>query len=161
MNACEMPSQNAGREEIQQILATARTVAMVGLSNKPHRDSYQVAAYLQQHGYEVIPVTPKATEILGERCYASLREIPGPVDIVDIFRKPEAVPEIVDAAVAIGAKVVWMQVGIVHNAAADRARAAGLKVVMSRCIMVEHRKGRPAQANQGPNETFEKPWPSP
>ncbi|MBN2508371.1 MAG: CoA-binding protein [Verrucomicrobia bacterium] len=149
MNACEMPLQNAGREEIQHILATARTVAIVGLSNKPHRDSYQVGAYLQQHGYTVIPVTPKSIEILGEKTYPSLQEVPGTVDIVNIFRKPEAVPEIVDAAIGIGAKAVWMQLGIVHNAAADRARAAGLKVVMSRCIMVEHRRVHPAPADAG------------
>lgn len=139
MNACEMPLQNAGSDEMERLLATAKTVAIVGLSPKPHRDSYQVAAYLQQHGYRVIPVNPKAVEILGEPCYPSLLEVPGPVDIVNIFRKPEAVPEIVEAAIAVRAKAVWMQMGIVHNAAADRARAAGLTVVMSRCIMVEHR----------------------
>jgi hypothetical protein len=157
MNSCEMPAQNASAIEIQEILATTRTVAVVGLSPKPHRDSYQVAAYLQEQGYRIVPVTPQASEILGEKCYASLAEVPGPVDVVNIFRKPESVPEIVDAAIAIRAKAIWMQMGIVHNGAADRARAAGLDVVMSRCIMVEHRNRRPAQGNQGPGEGLAKP----
>jgi hypothetical protein len=156
-----MPGQNAGSDAMQQLLARARTVAIVGLSPKPQRDSHQVAAYLQQHGYRVIPVTPKAVEILGEPCYPSLLEVPGPVDLVNIFRKPEAVPEIVEAAIAICAGAVWMQVGIVHNAAADRARAAGLTVVMNRCIMVEHRKRPAAPADQGRHETLDEPPPGP
>ena len=112
---------------------------MVGLSDKPERDSYRVAAYLQQQGYKIIPVNPLVTEVLGEKAFPSLREVKGPVDIVDIFRKPEVVPQLVEEAIAGGAKTVWMQKGIVHNAAAERARAAGLKVVMSKCIMIEHR----------------------
>jgi predicted CoA-binding protein len=136
---CELPIQNASDDEIRHILATARTIAIVGLSPNPDRDSYRVAAYLQQHGYTIIPVNPSATEILGGKSYPSLREVPRPVDIVDIFRKPEAVPEIVDEAIAIGTRVIWMQMGIAHNVAADKARAAGLQVVMSRCIMVDHR----------------------
>ncbi|MCX8090368.1 MAG: CoA-binding protein [Verrucomicrobiae bacterium] len=137
--ACEFPLQNATPEEIRQLLASARTVAIVGLSDKPERDSYRVAHYLKQHGYRIIPVNPNVTAVHGERAFASLRDVPGPVDIVDIFRKPDAVPEIIEDAIAIRAKAVWMQEGIAHNAAADRARAAGLQVVMNKCIMKEHR----------------------
>lgn len=138
--SCELPSQNATSDEVRDILKDARTIAVVGLSDKPDRDSHHVAAYLQQHGYRIIPVNPNAQEILGERCYPSLRAIPVPVEVVDIFRRADAVPAIVEDALAIGAKVVWMQDGIVHNAASDRARAAGLKVVMSKCLLREHRR---------------------
>jgi len=141
-HACEFPRQNATTEEVRQILASARTVAVVGLSDKPERDSYRVAAYLQQAGYRVIPVNPNLPTVLGEPAYPHLRAIPERVDVVDIFRKPEAVPEIVEDAIAIGARAVWMQDGIVHNAAAERARAAGLAVVMNRCMMREHRAWR-------------------
>lgn len=131
--------KNATPEEIRQLLASARTIAIVGLSDKPERDSYRVARYLQEHGYRIVPVNPNVTEVHGQRAFSRLRDVPEPVDIVDIFRKPEAVPEIVEEAIAIGARAVWMQEGIVHNAAAERARAAGLQVVMNRCIMKEHR----------------------
>ena len=137
---CELPLQNATSAEIRDILNTAKVVAVVGLSNKPERDSYGVAAYLQAHGYRIIPVNPNINQVLGERAYPSLEEVPGPVDVVDIFRKPEFVPQIVDQAVTRGAKVIWMQEGIAHNAAADKARAAGLRVVMNKCILKEHRK---------------------
>lgn len=140
--ACEFPRQNATTEEVRRILASARTVAVVGLSDKPERDSHRVAAYLQRAGYRIIPVNPNLTSVLGEKAYPNLRAIPEPVDVVDIFRKPEAVPEIVEDAIAIGARVVWMQDGIVHNAAADRARQAGLAVVMNKCMMREHRAWR-------------------
>ena len=139
-DACEVPLDNATPADIQNIVTTSRCIAVVGLSDRPDRDSHRVAGYLQQQGYRVIPVNPNASEILGEKAYANLREIPVPVDIVDIFRKPEAVPQIVDEAIAIGARTIWMQSGIAHHAAAAKARAAGLKVVMSRCLMVEHRK---------------------
>jgi hypothetical protein len=138
--ACELPVTNATPEEIRQLLAISRTVAVVGLSDKPGRDSFRVARYLQTHGYRVIPVNPNATEVLGERAYASLRELPMRADIVDIFRRPDAVPEVVEEAIRAGARAVWMQEGIAHNAAADRARAAGLQVVMNKCLMKEHRK---------------------
>ena len=138
--ACELPLQNATSAEIRDILNTAKVVAVVGLSNKPERDSYGVAAYLQAHGYRIIPVNPNINQVLGERAYPSLEEVPGPVDVVDIFRKPEFVPPIVEQAVTRGAKVIWMQEGIAHNAAADKARAAGLRVVMNKCILKEHRK---------------------
>jgi predicted CoA-binding protein len=136
--ACEMPLQNATADEIRDILKTAKVIAVVGLSDKPDRDSHHVAAYMQRAGYRIIPVNPAVKEVLGEKAYASVRDVPEKVDIVDIFRKPEAVPEVVEDAITAGAKVVWMQEGIAHNAAADRARAAGLKVVQSRCILKEH-----------------------
>jgi predicted CoA-binding protein len=137
--ACEMPISNATPEEIRDILRAAHTVAVVGLSDKPDRDSYQVANYLHKAGYRIIPVNPAVPSVLGEKSYPSLRDVPDKIDVVDIFRKPDAVPGIVEDAIAVGAKVVWMQEGIAHNAAADRARAAGLRVVMSRCILKEHR----------------------
>ena len=111
---------------------------MVGLSANPYRPSHFVAIYLMAHGYTVIPVNPRETEILGQICYPSLTAIPGPVDIVDIFRDPSAVPGIVEEAIQIGAKVVWMQLGVIHEAAAQRAKEAGLEVVMDRCMKIEH-----------------------
>lgn len=120
------------------ILRAARTVAIVGLSANPFRPSHFVAIYLLAEGYNVIPVNPREREILGRRSYASLREIPEPVDVVDIFRDPQAVPPIVEDAIAIGAKVVWMQLGVINEAAAQRAREAGLKVVMDACMKIEH-----------------------
>jgi predicted CoA-binding protein len=135
-----MPASNATPEVVRRVLETSRTVAVVGLSDKPDRDSHRVAAFLQQQGYRIIPVNPSLTAVLGERAYGRLRDVPEPVDIVDIFRKPEAVPEIVEDAVAIGARVVWMQEGIAHNAAAVRARAAGLEVVMNKCLLKEVRR---------------------
>ena len=137
-DACEIPMTNATSDEVRQILASARTVAVVGVSDKPDRDSYQVAAYLRQNGFRIIPINPNVTEVLGEKTYPNLLDVPEPVDIVDIFRKPEAIPGLVEQAIAISAKAVWMQKGIVHNAAAEKARAAGLKVVMDKCLMVEH-----------------------
>ena len=135
---CEVPEYNPPSEEIKAILERHKTVAIVGLSPKPERDSHKVAKYLKEHGYKIVPVNPGQKEILGERCYPDLRAIPFLVDIVDIFRKPEAIPAIVDEAVEIGAKVVWMQLGIAHDQAAHKARAAGLDVVMSKCIKIEH-----------------------
>lgn len=139
---CEFPLTNASDEEIKAILETAKTIAVVGLSDNPQRESYQVAAYLKAQGYRIIPVNPTVQEVLGERAYPTLADIPKEVqvDVVDIFRRPEFIPEIVDQAIARGAKVVWMQKGLAHNAAADKARAAGLSVVMDRCMMVEHRR---------------------
>jgi len=125
-------------EDLRQILATARTVAVVGLSDKPQRPSHEVAAYLQAEGYRIIPVNPMITRVLGENAYSSLRAIAEPIDVVDIFRRPEFVPAIVEDAIAIGAKVMWMQLGIVHEEAAERARAAGLTVVMNTCMATTH-----------------------
>jgi predicted CoA-binding protein len=119
-------------------LTDSKTVAVVGLSDNPDRPSHYVAEYLQSRGYRIIPVNPAVKEVLGERSYAGLREIPVPVDLVDIFRKSDAVPPIIDDAIAIGAKAVWMQEGVVHKEAAAKARAAGLKVVMDRCTLKEH-----------------------
>jgi predicted CoA-binding protein len=138
--SCEMSLKNATSDEVRQILTSFRIIAIVGLSDKPDRDSYQVAAYLQRAGYRIIPINPNIAEVLGEPSYPSLRAVPFPVEVVDIFRKPDAVPDIVADAIAIGAKAVWMQDGIAHNAAADQARAAGLQVVMSKCLLREHRR---------------------
>ncbi len=135
---CETPLQNATPEEIRDILTSTRVIAVVGLSDKPDRDSYRVAEYLQRAGYRIIPVNPAVKEVLGEKSYASLRDVPEKIDVVDVFRKPDAVQAIVEDAIAAGAKVVWMQDGIVHNEAADRARTAGLRVVMDRCVLREH-----------------------
>ncbi len=131
-------------EQVRQILTEARTIAVVGLSDKPDRDSYQVAAYLQQQGYRIIPVNPRAKEVLGEKAYPTLRDVPGPVEVVQIFRRSEDVPPIVEDAIAIGARVIWMQVGIVNEEAAARAEAAGLRVVMNACMRTAHRTLRAA-----------------
>ncbi len=121
-----------------RILKTYRHIAMVGLSSNEFRPSHFAAIYLLAEGYDVVPVNPREKEILGRKCYASLRAVPGPVEVVDIFREPSAVPAIVEDAIAMGAKVVWMQLGVIHEAAAERARAAGLEVVMDRCMKIEH-----------------------
>ena len=123
---------------LRRILTDYKRVAIVGLSADWSRPSNFVAKYLLEHGFEVIPVNPKYDEILGQRCYPDLAAIPTPVDIVDLFQRPERVPPFVDAAIDIGAKVVWMQLGIVHEEAAAKARAAGLEVVMDRCIKIEY-----------------------
>ncbi|HSB46620.1 MAG TPA: CoA-binding protein [Candidatus Bilamarchaeum sp.] len=122
------------------ILKEARTVAVVGLSDKPERPSYDVALYLQNHGYRVIPVNPMIKEWRGLKSYASLSDIPKSekIDVVDIFRKSEDVPPIVDEAIRIGARAVWMQLGIVNEGAAGKAREAGLEVVMDKCMKIEH-----------------------
>jgi uncharacterized protein len=127
-----------GAAEIAAILKQYHTMAVVGLSSDPQRASYQVAAYLQSHGYRIIPVNPQCREVLGEICYASLKDIPEPIDVVDIFRKTDAIPDIVTEAIAVGAKVIWMQLGLEHPEAAAQARAAGLQVVMNRCTKIEH-----------------------
>lgn len=123
-----------------QLLRNAKTIAVVGLSSHRWRPSYGVSEYMQSAGYRIVPVNPKETEVLGEKSYAALDEIPEPIDIVDIFRRSEFVPDVVDAAIRIHAKCVWMQEGVVHEEAAAKARAAGLEVVMDRCILKEHRK---------------------
>ena len=111
---------------------------MVGLSSNPFRPSHFAAIYLISEGYDVIPVNPREKEVLGRRSYASVGEIPGGVDVVDIFREPAAVPGIVDEAIAAGAKVIWMQLGVIHEEAAEKAQRAGLEVVMDRCMKIEH-----------------------
>jgi predicted CoA-binding protein len=127
-------------EEIRELLAKARTIAVVGLSNKPWRPSHGVSEYMQSRGYRIIPVNPNLTEALGEKAYARLEDVPEPVDIVNIFRRPEFVEPIVEAAIRIGARTVWMQEGVVNRPAAEKAKAAGLGVVMDRCILKEHRR---------------------
>ena len=122
------------------MLVVARTIAVVGLSANRFRPSNGVARYLLDAGYKVIPVNPQEGEVLGQRCYARLEDIPEPVDIVNVFRQPEHVPEVVESAIRIGARGVWLQEGVVHEAAAAAARAAGLKVVMDLCILNEHRE---------------------
>jgi uncharacterized protein len=124
----------------ENLLRNAKTIAVVGLSNRRSRPSYGVSEYMQSQGYRIIPVNPNETEVLGEKVYSSLDEVPVHVDIVDVFRRSECVPEIVEAAIRIGAGGVWMQEGVVHEDAAAKARAAGLDVVMDRCILKEHRK---------------------
>lgn len=137
---CELPVFRVPDEEARKVMDQCKTVAVVGLSSNPEKPGHFVPKYLQEHGYKIIPVNPSAKgEILGEKVYASLREIPQKVDIVDIFRPPKDVPPIVEDAIAIGAKVVWMQEGIVNNAAAERAKAAGLTVIMDKCMMKVHK----------------------
>jgi predicted CoA-binding protein len=121
-----------------RILQTYKRIAMVGLSSNPFRPSHFAAMYLLSEGFTVIPVNPREKEILKQVCYPSVTAIPGGVEVVDIFREPAAVPAIVDEAIAVGAKVVWMQLGVVHEEAAEKARAAGLEVVMDRCMKIEH-----------------------
>ena len=123
---------------LRRILRESRTVAMVGLSAHWHRPSFFVAKYLQEHGFRVIPVTPRHDEILGEKCHPSLGGIPVPVDVVDCFRRAEEIPAIAAQAIAIGARVLWMQLGIRSPEAADRAEAAGLEVVQDRCMKIEY-----------------------
>jgi predicted CoA-binding protein len=124
----------------EEILRKYRTVAVVGISSRDDRPSHRVGRYLKEHGYRIIPVNPRETEVLGERCYRDLCSVPEPVEVVDIFRRPRQVPRVVTEAIRMGAKAVWMQEGIVHEAAARRAREAGLEVVMDRCLMAEHKK---------------------
>jgi predicted CoA-binding protein len=123
---------------IRELLTTARVIAVVGLSSKRSRPSHGVSLYMQRAGYRIIPVNPAEKEVLGEESRPSLDAVPEKVDIVDIFRRSEFVPEIVDQAIRIGAKAVWMQEGVIHEEAAAKARAAGLTVVMDRCILKEH-----------------------
>lgn len=125
-------------EEIQRAILEAKTIAVVGLSPNSGRASYRVAKYLQQQGYRVIPVNPNAQKVLGESSYPDLESVPEEVDVVDIFRRSEHVPAIIESAIKVGAKVVWMQEGVVNPEAAAKAEQAGLMVVMDRCLMTEH-----------------------
>lgn len=142
----EQSDPNAARQAASagdpasELLKSSKIIAVVGLSNRQFRPSYGVAEYLKSVGYRVIPVNPAETEVLGEKSYARLEDIPERVDLVDIFRRSEFVPEIVEAAIRIGARGVWMQEGVIHADAADRARRAGLIVVMNACILKEHIK---------------------
>ena len=129
-------------DPIFDILTKYKTIAVVGLSSNPARPSYGVTEYMQSSGYQIIPVNPNETDVLGEPSYGSLEEVPQKLEIVDIFRRAEEVPPVVDAAIRAGAKVIWMQQGIANEPAAERARAAGLTVVMDACILVEHKRRR-------------------
>jgi len=123
---------------LKELLRSCRSIAVVGLSAQPDRPSHRVAAYLQAQGYQVIPVNPQLDTVLGERCYPDLAAIGHPVDLVDVFRKPQDCLPVAQAAVALGAKALWLQLGVVDEAAARTAQAGGLTVVMDRCLMVEH-----------------------
>jgi uncharacterized protein len=125
-------------QTLRRILKETRVIAVVGLSADWFRPSYFAAKYLKEHGYRIIPVNPKYESILGEKCYKTLRDIPAPVDMVDVFRKTQDVPPIADDAIAIGAKVLWQQLGVKNLAATEKARAAGLEAVMDRCVKIEH-----------------------
>ena len=127
-------------KQLSDVLQQSRTIAVVGLSGKRFRPSYGVAEYMQRAGYRIIPVNPLEPTVLGEKSYPDLDSVPEPIDIVDIFRRSEFVPEIVEAAIRKGAKVIWMQEGVIHEDAARRAMEAGLTVVMDRCILKDHRR---------------------
>jgi len=129
-------------DAIGDLLKKVKTIAVVGLSNKPLRPSHGVSLYMQQQGYRIIPVNPKIDSVLGERAYASLRDVPERIDLVNIFRRSAFVPEIVDQAIALGVPAVWMQEDVIHEQAAEKARQAGILVVTDRCILKEHRARR-------------------
>jgi predicted CoA-binding protein len=130
---------SAGSDPIRDALQSAKTIAVVGLSNNPLRPSHGVAAYMQGQGYRIIPVNPNVKEVLGETAYASLLEVPERIDIVNVFRRPQFVEEVVDQAIQLRIPTIWMQEEVVHEKAAQKARAAGAFVLMDRCILVEHR----------------------
>jgi predicted CoA-binding protein len=136
----KLPNQAGEESAIAELLASSKTIAVVGLSSKTFRPSFGVSQYLQSAGYRIIPVNPNESSILGEKCYARLEDIPEKIDIVDIFRRSELVPEVVDAAIQIGARAVWMQEGVVNEPSAAAARCAGLFVVMNICIAKELHK---------------------
>jgi predicted CoA-binding protein len=139
---CVMPFRNPPDDVIQEILSHPRRVAVIGCSPDTRRDSYRVARILMEKGHDVVPVNPCACagEILGRRCYASLREVPGEIEMVDVFRRSEHVGAIVDEAIAKGAKIIWTQLGVVDERAAERAQAAGITFVMDRCPVIEYRR---------------------
>jgi len=126
-------------DAIRDLLLRAKTIAVVGLSSDPMRPSYGVSQYMQRKGYRIVPVNPNETEVLGEKAYGSLAELPEQVDLVDVFRQPQFVPDIVDEAIRLKIPAIWLQEGVVHKAAAQKAREAGLTVVMDLCILKEHR----------------------
>jgi predicted CoA-binding protein len=136
MSAFENPSDTT----IREILTTPRTIAVVGCSPDPDRDSHRIAALLKAKGHRVIPVNPSCQQVLGERCFASVRDIPEPVEMVDVFRRPEFVDQIADEAIAVGAKILWLQLEVINEPAARKAQDAGLTVVMDRCPAIEYRR---------------------
>src|SRR5690242_14765113 len=140
MTAAGNPVRDLKNDDIGQLLQGARTIAVVGLSSSPLRASHGVAAYLQMKGYRIIPVNPTIPGVLGEKAYASLLDVPEKIDIVDIFRRAEYVPEIVEQAIQLHIPAIWMQEGVIHHEAAEKARRAGIFVVMDHCMLVEHRR---------------------
>jgi predicted CoA-binding protein len=130
-------------DPIKDILQSVKTIAIVGLSSNRLRPSYAVASYLQSAGYQIIPVNPNESEVLGQKSYARLEDIPEPIDIVEVFRRSENVPPVADSAIDVGAKVLWLQQGITNPSAAEKAHAAGLTVIEDACLFVEHKKRRP------------------
>jgi len=137
---CELPDSNPPSEEIKDILQKGKTIAVVGISPKESRDSNKVARYLMSRGYEIVPVNPGQKTILGKTCFRTLGDIPFPIDVVDLFLNPKRVPPVVDQAIEKGVPVVWMQEGVVHKKAAQKARENGIQVVMNKCIKKEHMK---------------------
>ena len=135
----------ADGDAVAEILKKYKTIAVVGLSSNPMRPSFDVSEYMQRAGYRIIPINPNETEVLGEKSYARLEDVPEKIEIVNIFRRPEYVPALVESSIRVGARVVWMQQGIENEAAAEAARAAGLVVIEDACIFVEHRR-RSAQS---------------
>jgi predicted CoA-binding protein len=135
-----MAFRNPPDETIREILASPKRIAVVGCSPDPRRDSHRIASLLVERGHDVVPVNPEGTEILGRKCYASIRDVPGGIEMIDVFRRSEHVAAIVDDAIAIGAKIVWTQLGVGDEAAAAKAEAAGLTIVMDRCPAIEYRR---------------------
>ena len=135
---CELPITNPSNDEIKDILKNSKTIAVVGLSKDPNKTSYSVALYLKQSGYKIIPVNPSGGEILGEKVYTNLKDIPEKIDIVNVFRKPEAIAEVIDEAIEVKPDIIWLQLGLCNNEAAQKAREKGIKVVMNKCIKIEH-----------------------
>jgi uncharacterized protein len=134
------PMKTTATDEIGELLKRTKTIAVVGLSDSPLRPSYGVSAYMQSHGYKIIPVNPSIKGALGEKAVASLGEIEGKIDIVDVFRRPEYVPELVDEAIRLKVPAIWLQEDVIHEEAAEKARKAGIFVVMDKCILKEHRR---------------------
>ena len=143
----EPADNNPPSDEIKKILQTSKKIAVVGLSPKEERDSNKVAKYLMEKGYDIVPVNPGQKEILGKTCFKTVTDIPFPVDVVDLFLNPKRVPPIVDQAIEIGAPILWMQIGVIHNEAAQKAREAGLTVIMDMCIKDEHERLFPEPAS--------------
>jgi len=143
-DACEAPGYRNNPELIGKILRTYRTVAVVGISRKPDRDSYRVAAYLKEHGFRVLPVNPAAEEVLGEKCYPRLADIPFQVDVIDVFRKPSALPELADEIISMNPppRAVWFQLGVINAEATQKVADAGIEVVQNLCIKIEHTRLR-------------------
>ncbi len=136
--SCEMPNYNPPDEEIKGLLEKAQTIAVVGLSNNPSRDSYRVAQYLKEKGYTIIPVNPRYDEILGEKSYPDLASVPIPIDIVDVFRKIEEVPKVVEDAIKVKPQAIWLQLGLAHAVSEIKTREHNITFIQSKCLKIEH-----------------------